>query len=169
MAADELVLERIDDAAQLERVVDEVFADAEVRRGMGWTEADDPEEARAAIRGLWRRRLEAGWRLFDVSLEDRRAGLVGLGPVDEADGTVWYAVYLLERGQGLGGRLTRRAIERARREGARELVAVTWAKNEASRGLLEAEGFEPAGEAPYDWARESALTWLEYRRPLNTC
>lgn len=166
---DELFLERIGDAASLERVVEEVFADPEVRRGMGWTEDDDPEQAREAIEGLWARRFEEGWRLFDVRLEGRRAGLVGLGPLDEGEGTVWYAVYLLERGQGLGRRLTRRAVDRAREEGAREVLAVTWAENEASRRLLEAEGFEPVGEAPYDWARESALTWMEYRRALNTC
>lgn len=162
----DLQLATIDDAAHLDRVVEEVFSDPEVRRGMGWTEEDDAEEAKAAIAGLWSRRFEAGWDLRDVRLDGERAGLVGLGPVDEATGTAWYAIYLLERGEGLGRELTRWALAAASSQGAREAVAVTWAENEASRRLLEGEGFELAGPAPYDWAQESVLDWLEYRCAL---
>lgn len=161
-----LILQRVEDVSLLEDLVDSVFADPQARRGMGWTAEDDPEEAMEAIWGLWHRRFQHGWRLFTVVHEDRRAGLAGLGPVEE-DGTAWWAVYLLERGQGIGPRVGHQLIERATRDGVRELIAVTWAKNEASRSMLEDLGFEEEGPAPYDWARESPLSWCEYRLELG--
>lgn len=167
MADPPLSFEPIEEADTLRSVVDEVFADPEVRRGMGWTEDDDPGEAREAIEGLFERRFESGWWLADVRLQDERAGLAGLGPIDE-DGAAWYAIYLLRRGEGLGRTVTERLIARARKRGVEELIAVSWAENDAIQGLLESVGFELAGEAPYDWARESTLTWLEYRRTFNT-
>lgn len=162
-----LRLRPIEDADSLQGLVDDVFADPEVRRGMGWTEADPLEDAMDAIHGLWRRRLASGWQLLEVRDEGERAGLAGLGPVDPEDGSAWYAIYLLHRGEGLGRRVTRRLIRRAREAGARELVAVTWAKNTASQALLEGEGFERVGAAPYDWAEQSELDWLELRCPLD--
>lgn len=158
----ELNLARVESPGALEDLVHDVFSDPQVRRGMGWTEADDTDEALEAIWGLWERRFREGWRLFEVRHQDERAGLAGLGPVEEA--TAWWAVYLTERGRGLGQAIGRRLAKRAREEGAEELVAVTWARNQASQGMLEALGFESVGPAPYDWARESELEWLEYRR-----
>lgn len=163
----ELTFETVTDAEALEQLVDDVFCDPEVRRGMGWTDADPVDEAMEAIHGLWQRRLDAGWDLVEVRHHGERAGLAGLGPTDPDDASAWYAIYLLHRGEGLGRRVTRRFIQRAKASGARELVAVTWAKNTASQALLEGEGFEPVGPAPYDWARESQLDWLELRRPLD--
>lgn len=164
---DELALDPVDDADALQRLVDTVFADPEVRRGMGWTEADDREAALEAISGLWHDRFEDGWDLRAVRRGDRTVGLVGLGPVGE-DATAWYAVYLLDRGEGLGRRLTRWGLDEACDRGADRVLAVTWAENEASRGLLEAEGFELEGPAPFDWARESELSWVVYLRWVPT-
>lgn len=132
---------------------------------MGWTEADDTAEALEAIHGLWERRFEEGWRILEVRHEDERAGLAGLGPIED-DGTAWWAVYLVERGKGIGREVGRRLIEQARKQGATTLVAVTWAKNDASQRMLEALGFEDIGPAPYDWADESQLDWLQYRQEL---
>lgn len=139
----------------------EVFADPGTRRGMGWTGEDDTEEALAAIEGLWDRRFAEGWCVYDVRDDGRRVGMSGLGPID--DGEAWWAVYLLERGQGYGRAVGRRLVDRARRDGADRVVAVTWAANEASRRMLEALDFRVEGPAPYDWAHESSLEWLLYR------
>lgn len=167
MADPPFSFEPIEDADTLRSVVGEVFADSQVRRGMGWTEDDDPEEAREAIEGLFERRFESGWWLADVRMQGERAGLAGLGPTDE-DGAAWYAIYLLHRGEGLGRAVTERLIDRARKHGVDELIAVSWAENDAIQGLLESVGFEFVGEAPYDWADESELTWVEYRRRIGT-
>jgi len=160
----ELTLAPVAGETELEALVSTVFCDPQTRRGMGWTERDDPEEAMQAIGGLWHRRLDEGWSIFDVQRTGETIGLAGLGPIEE--GRAWWAVYLLERGQGLGKAIGRRLIDRAAEDGAREVVAVTWAKNEASRGMLSSLGFEAEGPPPYDWARESELAWLRYRREL---
>lgn len=161
-----LQLTLIDEQAELADLVEHVFADAEVRRGMGWTEADDTDEAMTAIHGLFERRHEAGWRLYRVTDAGETVGLAGRGPVDPDDASAWFAVYLRRRGEGLGCAVTERLAAEAADAGARELVAVTWAENTASQGLLEATGFELVGPAPYDWARESELDWRLYRRAL---
>lgn len=157
-------LEPVTDGDELTTLVETVFSDPGARRGMGWTEDDDPEEAMEAISGLWAKRFERGWRIYDVRREGQRVGLAALGPPEEPE--PWWAVYLLERGEGLGKAIGRRLVERARRDGADALLAVTWVKNAASRGMLEALGFEQQGPAPYDWAEESELAWLAYRREL---
>lgn len=161
----DLTLAPVDERAGVRELVDDVFSDPETRRGIGWTEADDPERAREAITDLWDRRFDEGWRVLEVRAGEARAGMAGLGPVE--DGEAWWAVYLLERGRGLGRAVGRRLAGRARRQGVRELVAVTWAENDASRRMLEALGFDERGPAPYEWAEESALAWVEYRRRLE--
>jgi len=148
-------------------VVEDVFDDPMVRRGIGWTEEDDPDEAKAAIRELFDRRHADGWRLFEVRKEDQRVGLTGLGPTDRDEGRAWYAIYLLDRGRGLGREVTEAMIDHAREEGLEVLGAITWADNEASRGLLTSLGFELVREHEAKWARESALTWVELRRPVD--
>lgn len=162
--AGQLSLEPVAGKDELEALVADVFADPGTRRGMGWTEDEDPEEALEAIWGLWERRFAADWRIYEVRHEDERAGLAGLGPIE--DGQAWWAVYLLERGEGLGTATGERLVEQARQQGARTLIAVTWKQNEASRAMLETLGFEEEGPAPYDWAEESELSWLRYRREL---
>lgn len=165
MTSGDLSLERVSDEEQVAQLVSHVFAEPETRRGMGWTEEDDPEEAMEAIAGLWEARFAEGWRIYAVQQGQATVGLAGLGPAGED--SPWWAVYLLERGQGLGKTAGQRLIEQARREGAKQVLAVTWRKNEASRGMLEALGFHEVGPAPYDWARESELSWLQYRRELG--
>lgn len=160
-----LSLETVTDDDELADLVEAVFSDPGTRRGMGWTEDDDPEEAMEAISGLWEKRFERGWRIYDVRREGERVGLAALGPPDEAE--PWWAVYLLDRGEGLGKAVGRRLVEQARRDGASAVLAVTWAENAASRGMLEALGFEERGPAPYGWAEESELAWLAYRRELT--
>lgn len=162
----ELTLAPVTAEAELTELVDHVFSDPGTRRGMGWTEDEDPEEAMASIRGLWEHRLETGWRLYDVRSDGQRVGLAGLGPIEE--GEAWWAVYLLERGEGYGQATGRRLIEAARQRGVRALIAVTWAKNEPSKRMLEALGFTEQGPAPYGWAEESELSWLQYRRTLSS-
>lgn len=164
VTSDSFSLELVTDGEELSGLVETVFGDPGTRRGMGWTEDDDPEEAMAAIAGLWVKRFAEDWRIYDVRRDGQRVGLAALGPADEAE--PWWAVYLLERGEGLGQAIGRRLVERAREDGAEALVAVTWAKNAASRGMLEALGFQEQGPAPYDWAEESELAWLVYRKRL---
>lgn len=167
MRGSELTFHEVHAEPELAVLVDAVFADAEVRRGMGWTPEDDVDEAMAAIHGLWEHRFEGGWTLWRIHAADALVGLAGLGPVDEEDETAWSAVYLLERGEGFGARVTERLVEHARQVGACALVAVTWAENEAAKALLEVTGFEPEGPARYDWAKESELSWEQWIRPVN--
>jgi RimJ/RimL family protein N-acetyltransferase len=159
-----LELDRVRTPAELTELVDDVFEDPQARRGLGWTEADDIEEAMASIRWLFDHRYEKGWQLYEVRADDERAGIAGLGPVE--DGEAWWAVYLTVRGRGLGQRVGEQLIARAEREGAREVVAATWARNGASRRMLETLGFDDVGPATYEWAEDSQLTWIEYRREL---
>lgn len=161
----ELTLRRVEAREEVEALVAAVFSDPEARRGMGWTESDDPSRAREAIQGLWEHRFEEGWRFVEVLCGGRRAGMAALSPIEE--GRAWWAVYLVERGRGLGTRVGRRLLQQARRAGASQLCAITWAENAASRAMLEKLDFDPVGPAPYDWARESQLEWLEYRRTLE--
>lgn len=155
-------LEEIDSQSQLVDTVETVFADPKAREGMGWGPEDDVDEAMEHILGLWRDRFESGWHLYRVSLEDGLAGFTGFGPAQPDE--TWFAIYLLQRGQGLGSQVTERVLETAREETEHPLVAVTREENHACRGLLTSHGFTLQGEAPYDWAQKSALTWLVYRR-----
>lgn len=161
-----LTLDPVETLDELDALVEATFSDPEVRRGMGWIPSDDADKALEAIHGLFTRRFEAGWDLRAVRTEDGLAGLVGLGPLDEEDRSPWYAVYLLDRGRGLGRKLTRWALDLAQNRGAREVIAITWQENEPMRNLLDSEGFSLHGEAAYQWAQESELTWLEYRKRL---
>lgn len=158
-------LEPIEDPAQLEAVVERVFSDPGARKGMGWTEADDPAEAIEAIEGLWQHRFEEGWVLEAVHADGVLAGLAGYGPVDAPEPLV--AVYLLRRGEGIGTWATDQFIERAREQGARAVRAITWARNTGSRRMLEAIGFEAVGPVDARWARESELEWIEHRLRLE--
>lgn len=167
MREGKLTLRPIESLSTLTGLVEETFSDPEVRLGIGWQPEDDTEEAMAAIQDLFERRFEQGWTLWQVTLDGRGAGLAGLGPIDPEDGSAWYAIYLTLRGQGLGTRVTERVVERARQRGVETLVAVMWAENEASRALMTGQGFAFAGPAPYAWAQESELDWVEYRLSLT--
>lgn len=158
-----LSFRRVDEVGTLQKLVEDVFADPQVRWGLGWTDEDDPEEAMAAIEALFEHRHEAGWTLLEVRHGGRCAGLAGLGPLDPESAERAYAIYLTERRRGLGRRVTDRLLERARASGAESVLAITWAENEASRALLEGAGFRFEGEAPYGWAQESELDWVVYR------
>ncbi len=143
-----------------------VFSDPEARRGMGWTEQDDAEEAKRSILGLWRRRFQGDWVLFAIEVDGRDVGLAGLGSGSQADEPPWVAVYLLERGRGLGRRATEQLLDLAAEQGHARVRAVTWAENKRGRGLLEALGFEDQGPASYPWAEESGMAWLVYEHRL---
>lgn len=162
--ASELRLEPVGSEDELQALVEHVFSDPGARRGMGWTEDDDPAEAMEAIWGLWERRFADGWQAYEVRHAGDSAGLAGLGPIE--GGQAWWAVYLVKRGEGLGTETGRRLVDRARERDVETLIAVTWTENEASRRMLETLGFREEGPAPYDWAEESELSWLRYRRKL---
>jgi RimJ/RimL family protein N-acetyltransferase len=164
-AGAQLILEPLATWPDVRDVAQDVFADPDVRLGLGWQPHEDEDTALDAIMGLFEQRYQDGWRLYEVRHEDRRAGLAGIGPRGENE--AWYAIYLLERGEGLGARVTERFVEQAREEDLDALVAITWAENEASHGLLESQGFEFVGEAEYDWSEDSELTWIEFRHPLE--
>lgn len=144
-----------------------VFSDPEARRGMGWTEQDDAEEAKESILGLWRHRFHGDWALFAIDVDDRDVGLAGLGSGSQADEPPWVAVYLLERGSGLGRWATEQLLDLAAGQGHETVRAVTWAENERGRGLLGALGFEDQGPAKYPWAEESGMVWLVYEHRLT--
>lgn len=158
-------LDPIESPSELEETIDTIFADPQARMGMGWGPEDDLDEAMRSIRGLWRDRFEAGWHLFRVHWGNRLAGFTGLGP--GTDGRNWYAIYLLERGQGLGSQVTDDMLDIARAEKIPSLIAITREGNQACRRLLTSHGFTLQGPAPYEWAQESPLTWLVYRREIG--
>lgn len=156
----------ITDPKHLQATVQSVFSDPDTRRGMGWRRTDDAQQALEAIHGLWEERYHDGWDLYRVHHDEDLIGFTGLGPIE--DGEAWYAIYILERGEGYGSTVTEHMIQHAHDTPADTLTAVAEETNHASRALLEKHGFEPVGEAPYDWAQESELTWISYERSLDT-
>lgn len=140
----------------------DIYNDAVARTTAIWNEAT----VDAADRAAWieARRANGFPLIVAVAAEDAIVGYASFGDWRAFDGyrhTVEHSVYVRsdQRGNGLGEKLLRALIDRARARGTHVMVAGIEARNVASIRLHEKLGFEDAGTLRQVGAKFG--TWLD--------
>lgn len=155
-------LRRLDDAAEVQRLAERVFADPGARTFTGYDEHEREERMVA----LWVDRFHRDWRVFAVEAGDEDVGLCGVANPDEGRRAT-VALYLLVRGKGLGKQVVAALVDEARELGATHVHAVTNEENAASRRVFEANGFALVGPSREEWTFDSEHRWVDYQLGLE--
>ena len=141
------------DIAEITRLHGEIYA---AEYGLGGIEASIAESLATLVKQGWPRAREDVWiveaggeRVGCVILYEREEGLARLGML---------VLRPEHRGAGLGRRLVRLCLERARSAGYEEVEIMTLSELEAATHLYREAGFRRVGTGPRErWGRDITL------------
>lgn len=135
-----------DDIERITEIYNEAIAEGGFTGDLDPVSVDD--------RRAWLLSHEGRYGVLVEVVDGSVAGYVTLSPYRKGrrafDGTCEIAYYLAaaHRGAGIGRRMVSSAIDLARRQGFRLMVAIVLASNRRSIALLEKSGFSVSGRLP---------------------